>query len=63
VHLSKVLSLASIVLGVLFYLQGVLGLLFEKATSPTDVGLVSTSALFVLFGLVGLMLQPRAATA
>jgi hypothetical protein len=60
-HLSKVLSLASIVLGVLFYLTGVLGLLWP-ASPPLDVGLVSTSVLFVLFGLVGLtMREPTAA--
>ena len=60
-HLSKVLSLVSIALGVLFYLQGILGLLFEKATPPGDVGLVSTSALFILLGLVGLLLEPKPA--
>ncbi|HUR63630.1 MAG TPA: hypothetical protein VM241_04025 [Candidatus Thermoplasmatota archaeon] len=61
-HLSKVLSLASIVLGVLFYLAGVLGLLWPKSP-PMDVGLLSTSVLFVLFGLVGLLLTPKTAAA
>lgn len=61
-HLSKVLSLASLAVGVLFYLTGVLGLLWPKSP-PMDVGLLSTSAIFVLFGLVGLLVQPKATVA
>ncbi|MCA1811084.1 MAG: hypothetical protein LC623_03620 [Halobacteriales archaeon] len=60
-HLSKVLSLASLAVGVLFYLTGVLGLLWPKSP-PMDVGLLSTSAIFALFGLVGLLVQPKPAT-
>jgi hypothetical protein len=59
-HVSKVLSLASIAVGVLFYLVGVLGLLWPS-TKPFDVGLLSTSALLVLFGLVGLLLERKPA--
>lgn len=61
-HLSKVLSLASIAVGVLFYLVGVLGLLWPKSP-PMDVGLVSTSAIFVLFGVAGLFVEPKRAAA
>ncbi|HEX2066063.1 MAG TPA: hypothetical protein VHI93_04540 [Candidatus Thermoplasmatota archaeon] len=57
-HLSKVLSVASIAFAALFYLTGVLGLLWPK-TDPLDVGLLSTSVLFLLFGLVGLLVRPR----
>ncbi|HUR62669.1 MAG TPA: hypothetical protein VM286_09940 [Candidatus Thermoplasmatota archaeon] len=59
-RLSKIVSLVCIVLGVLFYLQGVLGLLWPRSP-PLDVGLLSTSALFVLFGLVGLLLDRKPA--
>ncbi len=57
VQISKVLSFASLAYGVLFYLAGVSGLLWP-ATPPLDVGLLSTAAVFILFGLVGLLLKP-----
>jgi hypothetical protein len=55
-RLSVGLSLACLIAGAAFYLASVSGLLFGAPTSPADVGLVSTSAIFVLFGLVGLLL-------
>ena len=61
-HVSKILSVASLAVGVLFYLTGVLGLLWPKSP-PMDVGLLSTSAIFVLFGLVGLLIKPQSETA
>ncbi len=60
VHLGRILSFASLALGVLFYVASVAGLLWP-ATSPLDVGLVATSAIFVLFGAFGLLLKPEAA--
>jgi hypothetical protein len=59
-QLSKILSYASLAFGALFYILSVAGLLWKAATPPLDVGLVSTSAVFVLFGLVGLLLKPQA---
>ncbi|MEK6985538.1 MAG: hypothetical protein AABX89_04045 [Candidatus Thermoplasmatota archaeon] len=61
-QMSRALSFASLVFGVLFYLVGVLGLLWP-ATAPLDVGLTSTSAIFILFGLFGLLLKPQPAKA
>lgn len=61
-QLSKVLSLASLVVGVLYYLVGVLGLLWPKSP-PGDVGLVSTAVVFILFGLVGLLVDRKPAQA
>ena len=59
-QLSKVLSYASLAYGVLFYLAGVSGMLWAKASPPLDVGLVSTSVIFILMGAVGLLLKPEA---
>ncbi|MEA3203278.1 MAG: hypothetical protein QOI63_953, partial [Thermoplasmata archaeon] len=42
-NLRKVVAFGLIAVGVLFYLVGVLGILWPK-TPPTDVGLLSTSA-------------------
>ena len=61
-HVSKIVSVVCIAVGVLFYFQGVLGLLWPKSP-PMDVGLLSTSVLFILFGLVGLLLDRKTAAA
>lgn len=53
---SKVLALACLAVGVLFYVVAIAGLLWP-ATKPTDVGLLSTSGVLVLFGLAGLALR------
>lgn len=55
-RLSTALSIASLAFGVLFYLASVGGLLWGKATPPLDHGVVPVTAVFVLFGLVGLLL-------
>jgi len=55
-RLSTVLSIASLAFGVLFYLASVGGLLWGKPTPPLDHGVVPVTAVFVLFGLVGLLL-------
>lgn len=60
-NLGKILALASLVFGLLFYVVAVAGLLWP-ATPPTDVGLVATSAVFVLFGAFGLLLRSPAQT-
>lgn len=60
VQFSRGLSIASLVFGVLFYVVAVAGLLWP-ATQPSDVGLVSTTAVFVLFGAFGLLLRPTSA--
>ncbi len=52
---TNVLSVLSLVLGAGLYLAGVAGL-FGKAVAPGDVGLVATSAIFILFGALGLLL-------
>jgi len=52
---ALVLSIASLAFGVLFYVASVAGLLWSKPTPPLDHGLVPTAAVFVLFGLVGLV--------
>ncbi|MEA3190135.1 MAG: hypothetical protein QOD77_717 [Thermoplasmata archaeon] len=59
-QLSKVLSLASLAFGVLFYVAAVAGLLWP-ATPPADVGILSTAGVFILMGLVGLLLRPQGA--
>lgn len=52
---ATVLSILCLVFGVGLYLIGVAGLLWPS-TSPTDVGLLSTSIVFALFGVLGLLL-------
>jgi len=54
-RLSLVLSVASLVFGVLFYILAVGGVLWP-ATDPLDHGLVPTVAVFILFGVLGLFL-------
>ncbi|MES2153971.1 MAG: hypothetical protein V4510_02455 [bacterium] len=54
---GKFLAVASLAVGVVFYLGSVGGMLWGKASPPADVGVVSTSAVFVLFGVLGLMLK------
>ncbi len=54
--LTSTLSIASIAFGVILYLTSVLGLFFKAASPPLDVGLLSTTGIFVLFGVLGLML-------
>lgn len=56
------LSWACVVVGVVFYLAGVSGLLFGNATPPGDVGLVSVTLVLVLFGVVGIMLTRKPTT-
>jgi len=55
----RTLSIASIAVGVLFYVLGVSGALWP-ATPPTDVGLATVSILAVLFGAVGFLFPTRA---
>jgi hypothetical protein len=55
-RLSQALSVASLLFGVLFYLGSVSGVLWQKPSEWNDHGVVPVAALFVLFGLVGLML-------
>ena len=50
-----ILSWASLAFGVVLYLIGVSGI-FWPATPPADVGLLASSLVFVLFGVVGLRL-------
>ncbi len=54
---AKILSLACLAFGVLFYLASVGGLLWHAASPPMDVGLVATTAVFVLLGILGLLLK------
>ncbi len=61
--LTSVLSIASIAFGVILYLTSVLGLFFEAASPPGDVGLLSTVGIFVLFGVLGLLLANARAEA
>ena len=62
-RLSLTLSIASLAFGVLFYLGSVGGLLWGKATPWNDHGVIPVTAVFVLFGAVGLLLgRGRAAT-
>jgi uncharacterized membrane protein YiaA len=51
----NILSWLSLGFGVVLYLVGVTGLLWP-ATPPTDVGLLASSLVFVLFGVIGLRL-------
>jgi hypothetical protein len=59
-NLRKVAALVLIAFGVLLYLVGILGVLWPR-TQPGDVGLVSTSAIFALFGIVGLFVDGKPA--
>ena len=59
-NLHKVIAVALIALGLAYYLTGVLGLLWPKSPA-TDVGLLSTSAIFVLFGVAYLFVDPKVA--
>lgn len=59
-QLSKVLSVASLLFGLVFYVAAVAGVLWP-ATSPGDVGIVASAGVFVLLGLVGLLLKPQGA--
>lgn len=56
---GKILALGSLAFGVLFYLGSVGGILWHAATPPGDVGVVATSGVFVLFGLLGLLLKDQ----
>jgi hypothetical protein len=58
---GKMVAIGCLVLGVLFYLGSVAGLLWANPTPVADVGVISTAGIFVLFGLVGLMLKERPA--
>ncbi len=58
---GKIVALCSLALGVLFYLAAIAGIMWP-ATPPMDVGVISTSAVFVLFGLLGLMLKDTSPT-
>ncbi len=52
-----IVSIVCLAFAVLLYLTSVAGLIFEKASSPTDMGLVSTTVVFLLFGIFGLLLH------
>jgi len=54
-RVALVLSIASLAVGVIYYVGSVAGLLWSAPTPPLDHGLVPTAAVFVLFGLVGLL--------
>ena len=51
---STLFGAVSLVVGLVLYLVAVTGAFFAEATPPADIGLVSTTAVFVLFGLGGL---------
>lgn len=51
---SGYLSIAVAVIGVLFYLLAVGGVLFEQATAPTDIGLIAVTLVLVTLGLFGI---------
>ena len=53
---ARWLSLLALLFGVGLYLLGVSGALWP-ASPPGDVGLVATSTVFALFGLLGLLLS------
>ena len=55
-RLSLVLSVASLLFGVLVYVGSVAGLLWAKPTPAGDHGVIPVAAIFVLFGVVGLFL-------
>jgi hypothetical protein len=55
-RLSLVLSVASLLFGVLVYVGSVAGLLWAKPTPVADHGVIPVAAIFVLFGLAGLLL-------
>jgi len=57
---GKILALGCLAIGVLFYVAAVAGLMWP-ATPPMDVGVVSTSGVFILLGLLGLLLKDRPA--
>lgn len=47
------LSIAVAVVGVLFYLLSVAGVLFSEATPAGDIGVISVTLVFVALGLLG----------
>lgn len=51
-----ILGALSLLLAVVLYLVSVTGLLYSAPTAPSDIGLVSTTLVFLLFGLGGLVL-------
>ncbi|MGB0653181.1 MAG: hypothetical protein ACPGQL_08265 [Thermoplasmatota archaeon] len=60
---TTILSFVSIAFGVLLYLASVLGLFYDNATPPADIGLLSTVLVFVLFGVFGILLSKARAEA
>ena len=52
-----VTSLALVGAAVLIYLLAVTGLLFARATPPTDLGLYSITVVLLGFGVAGLLLR------
>jgi hypothetical protein len=50
-------SLALLALGILIFIAAVAGVLFGKATPATDIGLYSTTVVFLGFGVGGLLLR------
>jgi hypothetical protein len=55
-RLSLSLSIASLLFGVIVYVGSVSGAFWAKATPLGDHGVIPTAAVFVLFGLLGLLL-------
>lgn len=60
-NLAAVLSVACIAFAALFFLASVTGLLFAEPTPVTDVGLLSTVGIALLFGVFGMLLSRRLA--
>jgi hypothetical protein len=57
-NLTAVLALVSLAFGVLLFILSVAGV-FWPPTPVTDVGLLSTTTVFVALGIVGLLLARR----
>lgn len=51
---AMILSIASLALGVLFFVGAVGGLFFDKATPVTDIGLYSVTVVFMALGGFGI---------
>lgn len=59
-NMSRMLSVASLVFAVVYYLVAVSGLMWN-ATPLLDVGIVATCGIFALFGILGLALTKSTA--
>ncbi len=55
--LIKPLSFVSLAIAVILYLASVTGIFYGAATPPGDIGLVSTTLVFLLLGAAGLALD------